>query len=148
MGGSQAAMAWIDGADFAGVLLAFGIGFATGVAIHFATKALSSLTKKITAKFRANSQLANNPLDGKVYSYDVIEKMGLDKHHNFPQLVDNFGGDGVVTTIFNKNGTPFTQVHIYGGYGQYNGRFEYIINKDGIITHRFFRILNLLRSLL
>ena len=67
MGGSQAAMAWIDGADFAGVLLAFGIGFATGVAIHFATKALSKLTSKIANKI-------NNSADDILKQQDVVRK--------------------------------------------------------------------------
>ena len=69
-GGSQAAYAWLDGADFEEVLLAFGIGFATGVVIHFATKALSKITSKIENKlsncFVAGTQVlalnANNEI--------------------------------------------------------------------------------------
>ena len=88
MGGSQAAVAWLDGADFKDILLAFGIGFATGVVIHFATKALSKLSSKISDKlgkcFIAGTQVlalnANNDIitkniedirkGDKVVSYD------------------------------------------------------------------------------
>ena len=58
MGSSQAAMAWLDGGDLVDILLAFGVGFATGVVIHFATKALSKLTSKLTNKL---NQITETP---------------------------------------------------------------------------------------
>jgi len=142
MGGSQAAMSWIDGNDFKDVLLAFGIGFATGVVIYFASKVLNSLSKKIADKFRGSSQIADNPLYGKEYSDEVISKTWKDQHHNFPLFVDNFGSDGVlIENVLGDDGLLYDHLHIYGGYGQYEGRFEYIIDKNGVITHRFFKII-------
>lgn len=58
MGGSQVAMSWIDGNDFKDILLAFGIGFATGVVIHFATKALSKITQTIRNKIKGITPLS------------------------------------------------------------------------------------------
>ncbi|MDR1138954.1 MAG: InlB B-repeat-containing protein [Clostridiales bacterium] len=101
MGGSQAAMAWIDGADFAGVLLAFGIGFATGVAIHFATKALSKLTSKIASKVKQKlairkeiaDWISKNP-NSKVEIHHIVEQCQI-KRSGFTKLLIN-GEDNLI----------------------------------------------------
>ena len=88
MGGAQAAMAWLDGGDLMDCLLAFGIGFATGAAIHFASKGLQKLSSKIadklgkcfvvgTAILTATGVVAieNIKAGDMVYSYNELTRM-------------------------------------------------------------------------
>ena len=74
MGGSQAVMTAVDGGAFLDCLLAFGIGFATGVVIHFAAKGLAKISQKIASKFRPNTAVAKavNPAD------DIIKNLNID----------------------------------------------------------------------
>ena len=65
-------------------------------------------------------------------------EQGPGEFHSFPTLVDVFGGDGEIVQIQGGDGLMYTAVRIWGGYGQYDGYFEYIIGPDGTINHRFF----------
>jgi hypothetical protein len=73
----------------------------------------------------------------KVYSQRFINH----DFHDFPDIVDNFGGDGQIEEIQGGDGVIRTRVRIAGWYGGYDGFFEYIIEPDGItVNHHFFVI--------
>lgn len=74
-----------------------------------------------------------------------------DYFHAFPDIVDNYGAYGEVFEGPGGDGLPVTKVRIPGGYLSpskpgmpgtgtwYDGVFEYVIEPDGTVNHRFFK---------
>lgn len=81
----------------------------------------------------------NNPLEHIKYTEKVKEQMKLGDFHSFLKAVDAFGGDGKITQIVGRDGIVRTKVEISGGYKGREGVFEYIIEPDNTVNHRFFR---------
>ena len=84
-----------------------------------------------------------NPLENIQYTKKVQNQMvnGSDRFHNFPRSVEGFGADGRVTTITGGDGIKRTLVEIPGGLDRHLGVFEFIIEPNGSVNHRFFRII-------
>jgi len=82
-----------------------------------------------------------NPLDGVEYSDKVYgQRGGIKKEfHTFPDIVDNYGINGRVTSITGGDGVVRTKVEIDGWYMRREGTFEFIIEPDGTSNHRFFK---------
>jgi hypothetical protein len=87
-----------------------------------------------------NQRNSNNPLENLEYTRKVQDQMASGDHHGFPSSVEGFGADGIVRTIIGGDEIPRTIIEISGGYGKYEGVFEFIIEPSGVSNHRFFRI--------
>lgn len=81
----------------------------------------------------------NNPLEHIKYTEKVKEQMKLGDFHSFLKAVDAFGSNGKITQIVGRDGIVRTKVEISGGYKGREGVFEYIIEPDNTVNHRFFR---------
>ena len=81
----------------------------------------------------------DNPLQDVIYSDDVLRKMSLNDYHNFPAIVDNYGTYGKISIGYGADGHVYTYINIEGYYRGQAGAFEYIINENNVLTHRFFR---------
>ncbi|WP_153308970.1 pre-toxin TG domain-containing protein [Streptococcus suis] len=83
-----------------------------------------------------------NPLENIEYTDKVKMQMMQGDFHSFPESVDSFGSDGKVTEIIGGDGVVRTKVEISGSYKSRDGIFEYIIEPDNTVNHRFFRPTN------
>ena len=104
----------------------------------FATKTgLEAYLYYISGKslFEAVSKPVGNPLDRIVYSDKVKEQMTWNDYHGFPESVDAFGREGILSRLVGGDGKVVTKLEIWGGYKGKEGVFEYII--DGS-NHRLF----------
>ena len=81
----------------------------------------------------------SNPLENIQYTDKVKKQMKQGDFHSFPEAVDSFGSDGKITQIIGGDGIPRTKVEIQGSYKGKEGVFEYIIEPDNTVNHRFFR---------
>ena len=81
----------------------------------------------------------SNPLENIQYTDKVKKQMKQGDFHSFPEAVDSFGSDGIITQIIGGDGIPRTKVEIQGSYKGKEGVFEYIIEPDNTVNHRFFR---------
>jgi hypothetical protein len=85
-----------------------------------------------------------NPLENTKYREKVINQMqpklktGKPDYHGFPDIVDNYAGDGTQTTITGGDGITRTKIELEGSYGNKIGKFEWIIEGDRSINHRLF----------
>lgn len=59
--------------------------------------------------------------------------------HSFPDAVDSFGADGKITKITGGDGISRTKLEISGSFKGRDCVFEYIIESDYTVNHRFFR---------
>lgn len=84
-----------------------------------------------------------NPLENTKYTKKVlIQKSNKnDYFHSFPDSVDAFAKYGKKTKIIGKDGVKRTKIEISGNYKNQDGVFEYIIEPDNTINHRFFRVI-------
>lgn len=80
-----------------------------------------------------------NPLDGTIYTNKVQRQMKQGDFHSFPNHVDAFGADGKVSQIVGNDGIVRTKLEISGSYKGRDGNFEYIIEPNKTINHRFFK---------
>ncbi|HEM4031229.1 TPA: hypothetical protein U1V77_002221 [Streptococcus suis] len=83
-----------------------------------------------------------NPLENIEYTDKVKTQMMQGDFHSFPESVDSFGSDGKVTEIIGGDGVVRIKVEISGSYKSRDGIFEYIIEPDNTVNHRFFRPTN------
>jgi RHS repeat-associated protein len=79
--------------------------------------------------------------EGTSYAPNVIEKIGQNDFHSFPEAVKAFESSGQVTEYANG----YRMLRIPGSYLSvsltptwYNGYFEFGKTAEGVITHRFF----------
>ena len=61
--------------------------------------------------------------------------------HSFPEDVVSFSGDGIVEKITGRDGKSYSKLTIPGFYNGKKGNFEFIKNSDGVINHRFFKVI-------
>lgn len=59
--------------------------------------------------------------------------------HSFPEVVEPFGSEGKLSTITGGDGIVRKKLEIPGSYKGKDGVFEYIIEPDNTVNHRFFR---------
>ncbi|MDQ8767810.1 hypothetical protein RFG22_08935 [Streptococcus ruminantium] len=88
---------------------------------------------------RSGSDNVKNPLENVVYTDKVKRQMEQGDFHSFPEAVDSFGSDGKITKIIGGDGIERTKVEISGSYKGRYGIFEYIIEPNNTVNHRFFR---------
>jgi hypothetical protein len=71
-----------------------------------------------------------NPLEGTTYTQKVLDQMGQDIYHGFPSSIDTLptAGDGI----------PRTLVRLPGAINGEAGDYEWIIDQDGTVNHRYF----------
>ncbi|MET3559276.1 hypothetical protein ABID29_002426 [Streptococcus rupicaprae] len=89
--------------------------------------------------FRSRVNNVVNPLENIKYTDKVKRQMKQGDFHSFPETVDSFGADGKVTKILGGDGIARIKVEIPGSYKGRNGVFEYIIEPNNTVNHRFFR---------
>ncbi|MDE6761316.1 MAG: RHS repeat-associated core domain-containing protein, partial [Lachnospiraceae bacterium] len=92
-----------------------------------------------TIECNPSGESENNPLKNIVYTDKVKNQMDLGDYHSFPESVDEFGGNGKITSIVGGDNVPRTLIEISGSYMGKEGVFQYIIEPDGITcNHRLF----------
>jgi hypothetical protein len=122
-----------------------GSGFYTGGEATLTTASLvtggAGLVKS-GFKFGAK-QLAKNSLVNSKFAPRVLVKIAKDPKdlfHNFPNTIDNFAANyGVVKTFHGGDGLSRIRVTLQGNVNGQKGFFEWIIEPNGIIKHRFFK---------
>ncbi len=60
--------------------------------------------------------------------------------HSFPESVEAFEKDGIITKIQGNDGIIRDKLSIPGTYKGKDGFFEFIKEPNGDINHRFFKI--------
>ena len=65
-------------------------------------------------------------------------RTGLPDYHGFPKIVDNYASGGTKTVIEGGDGVLRTKVEVPGSYNGKDGVFEWIIEPDNTVNHRFF----------
>ncbi|ONK25397.1 hypothetical protein BVE84_10115 [Streptococcus azizii] len=88
---------------------------------------------------RRGEKSTKNPLENIEYTDKVKKQMKQGDFHSFPEAVDSFGADGEITKIVGGDGITRTKVEISGSYKGREGVFEYIIEANNTVNHRFFR---------
>jgi hypothetical protein len=78
-------------------------------------------------------------LRGTRYTQKVIDDIGRGDFHAFPLEVDNFVEGASVTSFRGGDGVVRQKVSLPGSYGGRDGNFEWIIEPDKTINHRFFQ---------
>jgi hypothetical protein len=86
-----------------------------------------------------------NPLVGTRYTGKVRQQMRPDRNgetdnHGFPLSADNMARYGTTRSITGGDGIERTMVEVRGNYKGKNGTFEWIIEPDRTVNHRFFRV--------
>ena len=83
-----------------------------------------------------------NPLENISYTKKVLTQMSnkSDYFHSFPNAVDAFAKYGKKSEIIGKDGIKKVKIEIQGSYKNHDGVFEYIIEPDNTVNHRFFKI--------
>jgi len=61
-------------------------------------------------------------------------------NHCFPQIVDNYAKYGKIEKIVGRDGIFRTKITLEGSYIKNDGYFEWIVEPDNSINHRFFKI--------
>ncbi len=85
--------------------------------------------------------LDDNPLANIKYTDKVVEQMKQGDFHGFPDIVDNYGSNGIVESLKGGDDIVRTRISIPGNYKGKSGVFEYIIEPDGVTcNHRFFKV--------
>ena len=147
----------LTGGGWQDVLAGAARGALTGAAMAVAVVGVAGIIGTIKAQKTANAawhahagevqrasavrtmeQNQLNLLVDTTYSLQVQQKMWQDKMHNFPREVENFGALGKITVKSGSDNNIYTFVDIKGSYLGRDGVFEFIINKDKVMTHRFF----------
>lgn len=78
--------------------------------------------------------------DNVEYSNKVNSKIWSGDMHSFPNSVEAFEEYGTRYMQKGGDGTMYEHLYIKGSYKGYQGTFEFIKDKNGIIHHRFFNI--------
>ena len=83
-----------------------------------------------------------NPLENISYTKKVLTQMSnkSDYFHSFPNAVDAFAKYGKKSEIIGNDGIKRVKIEIQGSYKNHDGVFEYIIEPDNTVNHRFFKI--------
>lgn len=115
-----------------GVVSAYMTGFIFSIIGHAASDVIQTVKSPGT-------QNKENPLKNTEYTDKVKEQMSKRDYHAFPESVDAFGGEGVVTNITGGDGVLRSKVEIGGSYRGKTGVFEYIIESNGTVNHRLFK---------
>ncbi len=88
-----------------------------------------------------SKHLDDNPLANIKYTDKVVEQMKQGDFHGFPDIVDNYGSNGIAELLKGGDEIVRTRISIPGNYKGKNGVFEYIIEPDGVTcNHRFFKV--------
>ena len=80
-----------------------------------------------------------NPLEDITFTDKVKKQMKQGDLHSFPEAVESFGSEGKLSTITGGDGIVRKKLEIPGSYKGKDGVFEYIIEPDNTVNHRFFR---------
>ena len=80
-----------------------------------------------------------NPLEDITFTDKVKQQMKQGDLHSFPEAVESFGSEGKLSTITGGDGIVRKKLEIPGFYKGKDGVFEYIIEPDNTVNHRFFR---------
>ncbi|HYW12858.1 MAG TPA: RHS repeat-associated core domain-containing protein [Longimicrobium sp.] len=89
-------------------------------------------TGKVRGQMRPRNIARQDEKNRTVYDADS-------DNHGFPLSVDNMAGYGTTKAITGGDGVVRTLVEVDGSYRGRNGTFEWIIEPDSTINHRFFR---------
>lgn len=68
----------------------------------------------------------------------VREQMRKSDNHGFPAEVDNYAGEGTTSSLTGGDRIVRTKVELRGSYKGKDGTFEWIIEPDRTINHRYF----------
>jgi hypothetical protein len=94
----------------------------------------------IGVMYNTSESRKGNPLANVRYTEKVINDMSKEDNHGFPNIVDNYGAYGRVSSLVGGDEITRTLVQIPGSYRNRIGVFEYIIEPGGIeVNHRYFR---------
>jgi hypothetical protein len=116
-----------------GAAISVGAG-STGAALT--TAGLSGMGG--AAAMEAAAEETSNPLEGTTYTPKVLNQMDNDLNHGFPALVDQEAGYGQVTPLTGGDGTQRTLVTLPGSLNGEDGTYQWIIEPNGDVNHRFF----------
>lgn len=86
----------------------------------------------------ARAVAGQNPLAGTRYTQKVQAQMRQGDYHGFPREVDNFAGQGRVSTVQGGDGVTRTKVELEGSWRGREGRFVWLIEPDNSVNHRIF----------
>ncbi len=104
--------------------------------------ALNAITPVTEVGASSQHVQTQNPLENITYTKKVQEQMDNsdDAFHAFPQIVDNYGTYGNLTTIKGNDSMTYVKLSIQGAFRGYEGNFVYIWNQNMQCNHRFFEI--------
>jgi len=80
----------------------------------------------------------SNPLEGTTYTPKVLTQMEQDLYHGFPSLIDSLPTSANASSLVGEDGIARTMVRLPGSINGVEGDFEWLIERDGMINHRFF----------
>ena len=82
----------------------------------------------------------SGPLAGTRYTPKVMKDMQADIYHGFPKIIDDLAGEyGTTSEITGGDSIPRTRLSLPGNINGVPGEYEWLINPDGTINHRYFR---------
>jgi hypothetical protein len=84
------------------------------------------------------SGLGLSPLTGTRYTQKVQTQLERDKRHGFPMLIDEEARYATVRPLRGNDRSTKTLVSLSGAVNCTSGAYEWIINPDRTINHRFF----------
>jgi hypothetical protein len=87
------------------------------------------------------SEFASNPLINAKYTERAQKKMANTSNafHGYPTSIDGFAGFGKKTEIIGGDGIKRLKIELPGSYRGHDGTFEWIIEPDNTVNHRFFQ---------
>jgi hypothetical protein len=86
----------------------------------------------------ADDAFGGGILEGARYTQKVVDQMGQDIYHGFPSSIDRLPTASDATPITGADGVSRTLVRLPGTINGESGNYEWIIDQDGIVNHRFF----------
>ncbi|MDY5481807.1 MAG: hypothetical protein SPG03_05400, partial [Veillonella caviae] len=110
---------------------------------RFINRILKQITgEDISVSIKSQSKATINPLQNTTYTPKVMKQMSKsnDRYHAFPKEVDLFAKYGKIEEKVGNDGIKRTWIELEGSYKGQKGIFEYIIEADNTINHRFFRV--------
>lgn len=103
---------------------------------------LADITIPAPAKLEDLKKVLPNPLESTKYTKKVRDQMEVlsDPFHAFPKSVDGFAGMGRKVEFIGGDGIKRIRIELDAIYRDKSGHFEWIIEANGAVNHRLFRI--------
>lgn len=110
---------------------------------RFINRILKQITgEDISVSITSQSKATINPLQNTTYTPKVMKQMSKsnERYHAFSKEADLFAKYGKNEEKVGNDGIKRTWIELEGSYKGQKGIFEYIIETDNTINHRFFRV--------